>query len=410
MKSDLDRLMQERGIDALMTLPGENEDSYRTYLGNGVDFAGLVVKKRGAPPVLISNPMERDEAARSGLTVYTYEDFGLTRLMAEYKGDQAQATAEWYTRIFDQTGVRGKVGIYGLGDINIAFATLRLLEKTLGDRIEFVTEPTYKTIFDSAYETKDPGEIACLRDVARLASATMRAAREWIASHRAGDGLVLKEDGTPLLIGDVKRYVRLRLFELNLEDPEEMILSQGRDAAVPHSKGDNNAPVRLGQTIIFDLYPRQPRGYFHDMTRTWCVGYAPPEVQTIYDTVMEAYRRSAEMCKPGVLTSTVQEMVCAYFEGLGHPTVLNTPGTKEGYVHSLAHGLGLNVHEAPYFRSHSSQHHLQPGNVFTIEPGLYYPDRGYAVRIEDTVYLNDAGELETLTDCPYDLVIELKGS
>ncbi len=135
----------------------------------------------------------------------------------------------------------------------------------------------------------------------------------------------------------------------------------------------------------------------------------PPEVQAAYDAVMEAYRCSAEMCKPGVPTSSVQKMVCEFFEGLGHPTVLNTPGTKDGYVHSLAHGLGLNVHEAPYFRLSSNKFQLQPGNVFTIEPGLYYPDRGYGVRIEDTVYLNDAGELETLTDCPYDLVIELNG-
>ena len=407
MKSDLDRLMEERGIDALMTLPGENEDPYRTYLANGVDFAGLVVKKRGVPPVLVSNPMERDEAARSGLTVYTYEDFGLTQLRAEHSGEPGKATTEWYCRILDKTGAWGKVGIYGRGDINGALRTIRLLEKTFGDRIEFITEPAYQTVFDTAYETKDPDEITHLREVGRRASATMRAAREWVASHRAGDGVVIKADGAPLLIGDVKRFVRQRLFEQNLEDPEEMILSQGRDSAVPHSKGDDSAPIRLGETIIFDLFPRQPRGYFHDMTRTWCVGYASPDVQAIYDTVKEAYRRSFEMCRPGVLTSAVQEMVCEYFESLGHPTVLNTPGTQDGYVHSLAHGLGMNVHEAPYFRSHSSKHTLQPGNVFTIEPGLYYPDRGYAVRIEDTVYLNDAGVLETLTDCPYVLVIEL---
>jgi Xaa-Pro aminopeptidase len=115
------------------------------------------------------------------------------------------------------------------------------------------------------------------------------------------------------------------------------------------------------------------------------------------------------MCKAGTPTNTVQKMVCEFFEANGHPTVLNTPGTTKGYVHSLAHGLGLNVHEAPYFPTFSEKYHLKPGNVFTIEPGLYYPDEGYGVRIEDTVYLNEKGELETLTDCPYDLVIELKG-
>ncbi len=89
--------------------------------------------------------------------------------------------------------------------------------------------------------------------------------------------------------------------------------------------------------------------------------------------------------------------------------MLSTPGTPEGYVHSLAHGVGLNVHEAPYFPTRAARYWLQRGNVFTVEPGLYYPSRGYGIRIEDTVYLNEAGSLESLTDCPYDLVIELKG-
>jgi Xaa-Pro aminopeptidase len=400
--------MEARGIDALLTLPGENEDPYRTYLGNGADFAGMVIKKRGAPPVLIVNDMERDEAAKSGLLVYTYEDFGYTELMAELR-DQRKTAQAWYRRIFDKLDVRGKLVLYGVGDINNALNTYHLLTEALGERIEFVTEAPLDTVFDHAYETKDPAELDRLRDVARRASAVMRAVREWIASHRADNGLVVKADGSPLTIGEVKRYARLQLFDHGLEDPEGMIFAQARDAAVPHSKGDDSEPLKLGQTIVFDLFPREPRGYFHDMTRTWCIGYAPPEVQTAYNAVMEAFRRSSAMCKIGTQTNLVQEMVCKFFEGLGHPTVLESPGTKEGYVHSLAHGLGLNVHEAPYFRHYSTQFQLQPGNVFTIEPGLYYPDRGYGIRIEDTVYLNAAGELETLTDCPYDLVIELKG-
>ena len=252
----------------------------------------MVVKKRGAPPVLVCNPMERDEAAKSGLAVYTYEDFGRAQLIAEYRGEAGKADAEWYRRILDKTGGWGKVGVYGLGDINNALRDHPPARNDLWRPPHLHHRADYQTVFDSAYETKDPGEIARLREVGRLTSAIMRAAREWIASHRAGDGIVVKADGSPLLIGDVKRFVRLRLFEQNLEDPEDMIFSQGRDSGVPHSKGDDDAPVRLGETIIFDLFPRQPRGYFHDMTRTWCVGYASPEVQAIYDTVMEAYRRS----------------------------------------------------------------------------------------------------------------------
>lgn len=409
MKADLDRLMTARGIAALVTLPGENEDPYRAYLANGAHFSGMVIKVCGQPPVLIANGMEVDEAAKSGLTVRLFDDFGFGDLMREHKSDEDTARVKWYTRVFDELGVQGKVGVYGVADVNSAYRMLTLLSQALSDRIEFVTEPPRRTIFDQAYETKDPDEIEKLRAVGSESSAVMRAARDWIGSHRAGDGVVVKVDGTPLMIGEVKRFVRGQLFERNLDDPEHMIFAQGRDAAVPHSKGNDAEPIKLGETIVFDLFPRAENGYFHDMTRTWCVGHASPEVQAVYDQVMEAYRQAAAMCKVGVSTRDVQVMVCEMFEDMGHPTVLNTPGTSEGYVHSLAHGLGLNVHEAPYFPTYSDQHTLQTGNVFTIEPGLYYPDRGYGIRIEDTVSLNAQGELETLTDCPYDLVIELKG-
>lgn len=408
MKTDLDRLMAERALDALLIFPGENEDPYRTYLSNGAQHSGLVIKRRGDPPLIIVNGMERDEAARSGLPVHTYDDFGYGELLRAYQDDRDAITAAWYRRIFEEVGVGGKIGVYGVTDLNIALRTLHILSHTFGDALEFVTEKARETVFDRAYETKDAGELARLRDVARRTSAVMRAARDWLATHRAAAGVVVGEDGSPLTIGDVKRHVRALLSAQGLEDPEGMIFAQGRDAAVPHSKGADAEPLRLGATLVFDLFPREPGGYFHDMTRTWCLGYAPPEVQAAYDTVMAAFSRSQKMCAPGLSTSQVQRMVCELFEAAGHPTVLHSPSTTDGYIHSLAHGVGLNVHEAPYFPTFSDRYTLQAGNVFTIEPGLYYPERGYGVRIEDTVCLNEVGDLEVLTDCPYDLVIRLE--
>lgn len=409
MRSDLDRLMEARGIDAVMTTQGENEDPVRTYLANGVDFHGMVIKKRGAPPVLIANPMERDEAAKSGLQVFTWDDLGYSALLQKHQGETQKVIPEWYEGIFERFGIQGQINVYGIGDINASYRLLTMLSAHFGDRITFGTEKPRDTIFDRAYETKDAQELARLRDVARRTSAVVRATRDWLASHKAGDGVVLKADGTPLTIGEVKRHIIMLLLDHDLEDAEGMIFAQGRDAGVPHSRGDKNAPLRLGEAIIFDLFPREPKGYFHDMTRTWCLGYVPDEVQAAYDHVKEAFDRSMEMCKIGVTTNVVQTMVCEFFEAHGHPTVLNSPGTTDGYVHSLAHGLGLNVHEAPYFPTYQDTYQLQAGNVFTIEPGLYYPERGFGVRIEDTVVLNADGSVESLTDVPVDLLIELKG-
>ncbi len=410
MKSDLDRLMAERKLDALMTLPTEHENPVRAYLSNGAHFSGLVIKKRGEPPVLLAHSMERDEAAKSGLRVYTWDDFGYSALYQQYADEPDKAIVLWYRRIFEVLGVRGRVNICGLGDLNVAYRTLRALSVNMVGQVVFVTETARDTIFDRAYETKDADEIAALRDVAARASAVMHATRDWLATHRANaDGVVVGADGSPLTVGAVKRWVRVQLLEHDLEDPEGMIFAPGRDAAVPHSSGEDGQALRVGESIVFDLFPRAPRGYFHDATRTWCLGEAPPDVQAAYDDVMSAYRLAAEMCAPDVPTNAIQRAVCEHFEARGHPTVLNTPATTDGYVHSLAHGLGLNVHEAPYFPTHSARYRLQRGNVFTLEPGLYYPERGFGVRVEDTVTLDDEGALQTLTDVPYDLVIPLEG-
>ena len=104
---------------------------------------------------------------------------------------------------------------------------------------------------------------------------------------------MVKADGSPLTIGDVKAHIRLELAKRNLEETHENIFSQGRDAGVPHNSGRHDMPLRLGQSIIFDIFPRDAAtGYFHDITRTFFLGYAPDDlamrwrqIKTIYDHI-----------------------------------------------------------------------------------------------------------------------------
>jgi Xaa-Pro aminopeptidase len=101
-------------------------------------------------------------------------------------------------------------------------------------------------------------------------------------------------------------------------------------------------------------------------------------------------------------------MVCGYFEQRGHETIGTTYPLEEGNIHSLGHGVGLEVHEDPRFPALQDRGDvLRPGMAFTIEPGLYYPSRGFGVRIEDTYYLAPDGSFESLTPFPKDLVIPL---
>jgi Xaa-Pro aminopeptidase len=102
-------------------------------------------------------------------------------------------------------------------------------------------------------------------------------------------------------------------------------------------------------------------------------------------------------------------VVCEFFESHGHPTPLHTPPPLlEGYVHSVGHGVGLNIHERPFSGLQGEEMALKTGCVITIEPGLYYPQRGLGVRIEDTFWLREDGQVERLADYPYDLVIPMK--
>jgi Xaa-Pro aminopeptidase len=264
------------------------------------------------------------------------------------------------------------------------------------------------TLFDEAYLTKDADEIARLKAIGIHTAEVLRETWDFIAAHRAEGDTVVNSAGEPLRIGDVKRFVRRALLDRELEDTG-MIFAQGRDGGFPHSRGEAEQALRLGQAIVFDLFPRElGGGYFHDCTRTWCIGYAPPEVQGAYDDVMEAFEMAVEIIRPGMETKTPQEAVQAHFEAKGHPTTRSHPGTNEGYVHSLGHGVGMNIHERPSL-SHLSRDVFAVGNVLTIEPGLYYPDRGYGVRVEDSFYLSPDDGLVSLTPFHRDLVIPLRG-
>jgi Xaa-Pro aminopeptidase len=224
------------------------------------------------------------------------------------------------------------------------------------------------------------------------------------------DEVLMKDDGTPLTVGDVKSQIELWLAELGAENPEGCIFAIGRDAGVPHSAGTPGDLIKLGRTIVFDIYPCEAGGgYFYDFTRTWSLGYATPEAQALYDEVRAIFTQVMENLDLNAPYKDYQRMVCEEYEKNGHKTPLNTPAPVEGYVHSLGHGLGLNVHERPWSGLTATDDNLlKPGVVMTIEPGLYYPEKGMGVRIEDSVWVRPDGRMEILADYPYDFVLTMK--
>ena len=128
----------------------------------------------------------------------------------------------------------------------------------------------------------------------------------------------------------------------------------------------------------------------------------------MYDHVKEIFEKLDENYDLNAPFKEYQRMACEYFESKGHKTPLNTKAPQEGYVHSLGHGVGLNIHERPFSGLSAEDQLLRAGVVITSEPGLYYPEKGMGFRIEDTLWVRPDGKFETLAEFPYDFVLQMK--
>ena len=412
MKSDIDALMQARNLDALLVLgAAEHNPPMYYFTGGGRISAAALVKKRGEAPVLFYNDMERDEAAKTGLQTKSLGAYSFQDLLKEAGGDLTLVGALRFQRILNDLGLtKGRMGIYGNVDFSSTFATVTRLQRLLPD-LELVGESGMDSVFIRAMETKDERDVERIRRMGRLTIEVVRLTAEYLTSREVrADEVLLKEDGSPLTVGDVQARIRLWVAERGAELPEGFIFSIGRDAGVPHSTGNPADLMRLGQTIIYDIYPAERGGgYFYDFTRTWSLGYASLEAQELYGQVQEIFDRLLENFDLNASFKDYQRMACEYFESKGHKSQLNTENPLDGYVHSLGHGVGLNSDERPFSgREADETHRLAPGVVITSEPGLYYPEKGMGFRIEDTLWVRPDGRIEILADYPYDFVLPMK--
>ena len=131
MKQDLDRLMQDRGLDAIVVAGKVHGNPAMYYMTNGAGLTdGRVIKKRGQEPVLICSPIEREEAAASGLAIVNINKYDYRGIIHE-KGDRPASEVELYRRIFDDLDVSGRVGFYGLADQGAAWVLLNELSGQL---------------------------------------------------------------------------------------------------------------------------------------------------------------------------------------------------------------------------------------------------------------------------------------
>lgn len=409
MKSDLDQLMQVNQVDAIWVVGAAQHNPAMVYLTGGahVTTADLIIR-RGQKGVLFHGMMEREEAAKSGYDLVCYTKYPYKALLEQAAGDVLLAAALRMKMMCEDLNLtRGRVMLYGKTDVGRMFTVFSHL-RTLLPELEIVGDGK-EAVLNAATATKDADEIAHITNIGRITVETVERTRQFLMAHKAKNNHLVKADGSPLTIGAVRAQINLWLSELGAENPEGCIFAIGRDAGIPHSTGTDADLLELGKTIVFDIYPcEKGGGYFYDMTRTWSLGYATPEAKKLHQTVKDAYAQVTQTLKLGENAAVYQKRTCDIFEAQGHETINTNPQAESGYIHSLGHGVGLNIHEKPWFsREDDASNVLQKGTVFTIEPGLYYPEKGMGVRIEDTWYVDMDGTIKKFIEYTDELVLPI---
>jgi Xaa-Pro aminopeptidase len=404
LRSDLDRLMKDYHLDAIVAF-GSASDPAFNYLTAGSDTGdAMFTKTPGDKANIWLGFLQREGAKNPDFVAHIFDRALFRRVFCE-TGSYEKAELQMYLQGLEFLRGVKRVALYG----RMEFSFSGLLRNELNERypgLEIVDDET-PTLVDRLRAIKSDEELAKMIEIGRETSWVMTETRDYIRSHRISENRFIKSGRSPLTVADVKRFTRSKLFEHDLEDTEGMIFAPGKQAIVGHNTGEPDTPILVGVPIIFDLFPREARGYYHDTTRTWCFGHASDCLLRLYEDVHGCFDSVVNKAVPGISSGNLQELACDYFRERGYPVVKDKPNTIDGYTHALGHGVGLAVHEPPYMGI-GDKDILSKGNVFAIEPSLIDTNRGLAVRIEDTFYINNHGKAVSITDVPYDLVIPIE--
>ena len=368
-------------------------DTFRTpelrhEVSLGVPDPFLFLESEGARRAVVS-ALEVDRiAGLGGLEAHAYEEYGYDELIARGLPIE-EILREVYVNACVAFGVDAAVVPNGF--------PLAVAERLRAAGIQVNTD---QGVFDKRRRVKSGAELDGIRRAQRAAEAGMQACVD-LLRQAAGDG-ALAVDGQPLTVELVKQHVEAA-FLRHGSTADEFIVARGAQAAVGHDMG--SGAIGRGESIVVDLWPRdRESACFADMTRTFVVGEAPPDLREFHRLTKEALDLATAMIRPGVAGVAVYGAVCDHFEAAGYPTGrTKAPGTvlQDGFFHGLGHGVGLEVHERPAMGRYTDD--LVAGDVVTIEPGLYR--KGYGgVRLEDLILVTEGG-YENLTAFPYDLEI-----
>ncbi|MDH4128167.1 MAG: Xaa-Pro peptidase family protein [Spirochaetota bacterium] len=258
-------------------------------------------------------------------------------------------------------------------------------------------------LFVKERSIKNNQEILYIKETQSALEKGMKCAEDIIRQSIVKDDLLFYE-GKVLLGSKLKKEIEITLLkeDCNLQD---IIIACGKNSSDPHYHGD--CDLKANEAIMIDIFPYSKRNrYYADMTRTFTKGNSHPQIHKMYKSVLKAQKRAIENVKDGVPANVIFQVACNSFKEDGFTTLQDQKPTEpmltKGFLHSIGHGIGLNIHESPFLFSQEIK--LNAGNIITVEPGLYDPDYG-GIRIEDIVLVKEDG-CEILTQYHNNFVID----
>ncbi len=357
----LRRIVRKAGLDVAALVPGAN-----LFYLTGLSFHLM------ERPLILLVPPEGDPAA----------------ILPALEVQKTTAAAAFPIRIFSYSDVEGHLPAF-----EQACQALGLAGKRIG-----VEGLRMRVVEGQLFQRCAPG---CTIDAADDALMWLRMHKDAAETARMRQAIAISESALEETLAGVqpglteRRIVTLLLSAMvnagsegNAFDP---IVLSGPNSALPHGIPSDRA-LQDGDLLLFD-FGAMANGYMADITRTVAVGKVDPELVKVYETVLAANQAGIHAAKPGVPAQEVDRAA---------RKVIADAGYGEYFMHRTGHGLGIDAHEGPYIREGNAQL-LEPGMVFTVEPGIYLPGKG-GVRIEDDVLVTVTG-VDVLTSYPKTLKV-----
>ena len=355
--------LEANGLDALIVTTPANI----RYLTNHIGSAGTLLLTRSDIQLLVDfrykealRSRQDSPAACPGLRICDVPD----------SYDEALVSAT----------MTSTARVVGIEAGHLTVARQEWLTRTWQSRSAGIRLRSTERLIERFRAVKDAAEVHVLREAARRLTAVADSA---IESVRAG-----------VVEREVAAVIESALRRAGYERPAfDTIVASGPNSALPHYRAGDRA-LHDADLVVLD-FGGVLDGYCSDLTRTVSVGNPSPEARRLHAAVGEAQAAAIGAVKPGVTTADV--------DGAAR-RVLIEHGLGEAFGHGTGHGLGLDVHEEPRVskpRPDVPPERLEPGMVFTIEPGAYVAGFG-GVRIEDDVLVTETG-CEVLTSVPRDL-------